>query len=83
MMPSDISLPLKTTISSRIRTIWPMTALNPISIRAALTADAGPCGSGPATEWIRVFIRAKLESRWIRKARAAKKVPEVENYLEK
>ena len=41
MIPSEISLPLKTTMSSRMRTIWPMTALNPISVRAVLTADAG------------------------------------------
>jgi hypothetical protein len=39
MIPSEISLPLKTTMSSRMRTIWAMTALNPISVRAARTAD--------------------------------------------
>jgi len=39
----DISLPLKTTISSRMSTICPMTALNPISARAVLTAGAGHC----------------------------------------
>ena len=34
-MPNDISLPLKTWISSRMRTIWPMTALKPMSARDA------------------------------------------------
>jgi len=36
MIPSDISLPLKMPISSRMRTICPTTALNPISARAVL-----------------------------------------------
>ena len=39
-IPSEISLPLKATMSSRMRTIWPMTALNPMSVRAARTEDA-------------------------------------------
>src|ERR1035438_6234402 len=38
-MPSEISLPLKTTMSSRMRTICPMTALNPTRVRAAVTED--------------------------------------------
>src|ERR1017187_695748 len=36
VIPSEISLPLKTTMSSRMSTIWPTTALNPIRVRAAL-----------------------------------------------
>jgi hypothetical protein len=42
MIPSEISLPLKTTISSRMRTIWPMTALNPMRATAPLIAR-GAC----------------------------------------
>ena len=38
MIPREISLPLKTTINSRIRTICPTTALNPVSASGAFCA---------------------------------------------
>jgi hypothetical protein len=61
IIPSEISLPLKTTMSSRMRTIWPMTALNPISASAALTAEAGCSAHGIVTGCIGAATRTRLE----------------------
>src|ERR1035441_2758690 len=62
MIPSDISLPLKTTINSRIKTICAMTELKPISARAVLTADAGFCARRVLTGCMGDSTRTELES---------------------
>jgi hypothetical protein len=53
-----------------------MTALKPISIRAALTAHARPCGSLPATKWIGILIRAELEPSPPGKSKSGKNSPD-------
>ena len=72
-MPNDISLPLKTTISSRMRTIWPMTALKPMSARA-VAGDAGLVARGVGTGLIGASIRTELKASWCGKAREAKRI---------
>src|ERR1035438_7362139 len=72
IIPSEISLPLKTTMSSRMRTIWPMTALNPISVRAALTADVGCFAHGIVTDRIGAATRTRLEFSCCAKAKRSK-----------
>ena len=42
IMPSEISFPLKTTMSSRIRTIWPMIAVNPNQGESGPSPDSVP-----------------------------------------
>ena len=61
IIPSEISLPLKTTINSRMRTIWPMTAVNPISARTALAADGDCFARGIVTECIATATSSRLE----------------------
>jgi hypothetical protein len=80
MTPSEISLPLKTTISSRMRTTWPMTALNPTSIRAAPAECCKPCVWQATTEWRCVFIRTKLESSRPQNTRTARYSPKLEPF---
>jgi hypothetical protein len=53
MIPIEISFPLKTTMSSRMRTIWPMTAVNPSRARAALVPNLIPDAGSDELEAVR------------------------------
>ena len=57
IIPSEISLPLKTTMSSRMSTICPMTALNPMSVRAARTANVSGLACAIVLDCIGVATR--------------------------
>ncbi len=74
MIPREISFPLKTTMSSRMRTIWPMTAVNPSRARTAF----GPEYRAPIVRGCeprhRQYHRSRIRIEALRKSKGRERV---------